>query len=326
MLNTSRLARQIGEDLLARIVNASRGHRVRVPILGTRYAVADGDVVHPGAEAGGFSSLSDLISEATAGKQQKSVFFKDSNNNVTGTNSSLWNRGESPAAGGTPAARPGGAVPTRTTTGALGQANAASGDTLHITTAFCQSDYAPTALLVYDRLFHAATIDHTVATAQTITGVPTRYTGTAAVGNFAFLEVTTALGGTAANVTMTYVDQDGNTAEAAPAKAILTASSYATQICHDPYFIPLNAPDTGLRNATQVQFSAANSAGVSNFVIGHPICWITMGRAYDYSVMDGINSAFNLTQIVDGACLAFLDLNGQANAPQYTGELIMVSG
>jgi hypothetical protein len=238
----------------------------------------------------------------------------------------LWNVGTTPAAGGTVTARPGGAAPIRTTTGALSQTNAAAGDTLHFTTLYSQASAAPNTLLLYDRIFHAGSIDHTINTAQSITGVPTRYDTTTSPGNFAFLEVTSALGATAQNVTLTYMDQDGNTAEAAAAIAII-ASSAATRICHGPpYFIPLNATDTGLRKATDVTFSAANTGGTSALVIGHRLAWIPQNKADEMQVMDGINSNFNLRRIFDNACIAFLELKGVATATNYNGSADLLSG
>lgn len=324
--HTSRLARQIGEANLAQIVEASRGMRVRVPILGTLYCSFDGHIVRACAEAGGFASLSDLIAEATSGgKRQDWTFYKSGSLAVAAAWASLWNVGALPAAGGAVTARPGGAVPVRTTTGALGQTNAAAGDTLHITTWYGQASAAPNTLLIYDRIYHAGSIDHTIATAQSITGVPTRYDTTTSPGNFAFLEVTSALGATAQNLTLTYMDQDGNAAEAAAALAVI-ASSGLTRICHAPFFIPLNATDTGLRKATDVTFSAGNTGGTSALVIGHPLAWLPQNKADEMQVMDGINSAFNLVRFLDNACVTFLELKGVATATNYTGSMTLVSG
>jgi hypothetical protein len=121
------------------------------------------------------------------------------------------------------------------------------------------------------------------------------------------------------------MDQDGNTAEAAAALAII-ASSVATRICHSPFFIPLNAGDTGLRKATAIQFSAANSAGASALVIGHPLAWVPLNKADEGQVLDGINSAFSLVRLLDNACVAFLELKGVATATNYAGSITMVSG
>lgn len=276
----------------------------------------------------GFSSLSDLISEATAGgKRQDWDHVKTGTGAVAGRHYSLWNVGPTPGAGGTPTARPGGAVPTNATVGSLQQTDPGGSDTLHITTWQSQATAAPNTLMIYDRIFHAGTISHTITTAQSVTGVPTRYATTTSPGNFAFLEVApTALGATAANLTpFTYVDQSGNTAENAPSLATIV-SSVLTQIPHFPWFIPLNAGDTGLRNVTNVQFNAANTQGVSNLVMGHKIGLAPQPVANSMVVMDGINSAFNLAQVLVGACLAYMEWKGVASASSYLGNVVLVSG
>lgn len=324
--HTEKLARLIGEANLDLIVKGSSGWRHRVPIMGTPYATYDGHIVRPSNEAGGFASLSDLISEATTGgKRQDWTIFKSGSLATASAWASLWNVGVLPPAGGAVTAIPGGAVPTRTTNGALWHTDAASGDTLHLTTMQASASASPNTLLMYDRLWHGGSVDHTIATSQSITGVPTRYATTTAHGNFAFLEVTTALGATAQNVTLTYVDQDGNTAEASAALAII-ASSVVTRIPHLPHFIPLNAADQGLRNATAIQFSAGNTAGASALVIGHALAWMPLNATDQMQALDGVNSAFNLIRLLDGAAPAFIELKGVATATNYTGTVTLVSG
>jgi hypothetical protein len=73
-------------------------------------------------------------------------------------------------------------------------------------------------------------------------------------------------------------------------------------------------------------FSATNTAGVSNIVLGHALAWIPQPTASSMVVMDGINSAFNLPQVQTGACIAFIENKGVASATTYSGQIIMVSG
>jgi len=324
--HAARLERWLGVEQVERISQAQRGFRYPVAIANVPGAVFvyDGEF-HGYIQGGGFASLSDLISEATTGgKRQDFYFSKASTLAVVASQASLWNVGTRPGAGGTPPARPGGEAPTRTTTGAFGQANAGAGDTLHITAAFEQGSAGPATLILYDRIFHASAINHNTAVAQTITGVPTRYATTTSPGNFAFLEVTTVLPNTAHTITMQYVDQDGNAAENAPGLAGIVQAA-VTRIDHAPYFIPLNGGDMGLRSCTQITISAGAS-GVSNFVMGHVLAFLPCPAANSMVVMDGINSAFNFVQILDGACLALIELKGVATATTFNGQLIMVSG
>ena len=328
LAHAGKVARWFGEAQLDSLVENSRGFYAPIPIAnipGDLFAY-DGEIYGAIKGGTGFSSLSDLISEATTGgKRQDIAFYKTGSVTNSGGYADLWNVGSFPAAGGTPAARPGGAVPTNATTGSFQHTDAAGSDTLHLTTAFGMGSTAPNTLLLYDRIFHASAINHNTAAAQTITGVPTRNATTTSPGNFAFLPVTTVLTATAFTITMQYVDQAGNTAENAAALTGITSAAVG-RICHAPWFIPLNAGDTGLRNATQITFSAAAASGVSNFVMGHPLAFLPCPTANLPFVLDGINSAFNLINIGTGACLSLLELKGVGSATAYSGQLILVSG
>lgn len=280
----------------------------------------------------GFSSLSDLISEATAGGKKQAHAF-----NKVGTASaaapepmSLWNVGAKPAAGGVGGTRGTGRATTSSTTGALGQANAASGDQLHLTTLHAMAS-VPNTLLVYDRLWDM-TWNHATGTSQAIDAAnrPTRYqTSALAPGNFVSGEVTTALSATAHNLTLTYVDQAGNTAEAAAAYAVpVSAAANRIPLVSPNWFLPLNAGDTGLRYLTNFAQSTITSVtGVSNFFIGHPLAFLPCPVANMMFIHDGVYSAFNLERIFDGACLSFLEMPKTATtATTYNGMLSMVSG
>lgn len=212
----SKLERWLGAEQLIHLRDCSLGILYPIPVLnvpGKIYAY-NGDFYGAIMGGTGFSSHSDLVAEATQnGKRQDFVFTKIGTLAVANSFSSLWNVGTMPGVGGAPASRPGGAVPTNATVGGFQQTDPAGSDTLHITTGFAQGNTAPNTLLLYDRIFHAAAINHNSSSAQTITGVPTRYATTTSPGNFAFLEVTTVLTSTAFNITMTYTDQAGNAAD-----------------------------------------------------------------------------------------------------------------
>lgn len=326
-VHAAKIERWLGREQLASLLANSRGFRHPVPVLNVPGAVLayDGDLVGGMGGGAGFSSLSDLIAEATVnGKRQDWFFSKAGSLAVSGAWASLWNVGNFPAAGGTVPAIPGGAVPTSATTGAIPFTNAASGDTLHIITPGGMGSAAPNTLLLYDRIFHAGSVLHTTTGNQSVTGTPNRYTGTSSPGNFAFLEVTSALGTTAHNLTMTYVDQSGNAAEAAAALAMVTSSA-VTRIPHTPWFVPLNSGDSGLRNVTNIAFSAVSS-GTSAIVLGHALAFLPQPVANSWVVLDGINSAFSMVRVLDNACIAFLELKGVATATTYHGHLILVSG
>lgn len=272
----------------------------------------------------GFASLGDLISEATAGGKRQDNWYVKGATTAAATNQTCWPLGSFPAAGSAGSNIPGGSVPTNATAGSLAQTDPSGSDTLHVTTVQSVSNVASQTLLLYDRLFHAANILHTTTGNQAVSGTPTRYTGTASANSFITLEVTSTLGSTAHNATITYVDDQGNTAEAGSAQAV-TASSVANRLPFASWFYVLNSPDKGARNATNIAFSAVSS-GTSQIVQGMPIMFIPQPVANAMVVMDGINSAFNLKEIKTGACLTFMSLQGTATATTYTGMIVLVAG
>ena len=279
----------------------------------------------------GFASLSDLITEATTGgKSQHHPFTIAGAAGVIARSNSTWGVGSWPpigAAGGTAGT---GAVCTRTTVGALSQANAGAGDQLHITTITLQSSIAGQILMLYDRLWH---MTHTMTVdpqAVDTANVPNRYNAAGtAPGNFITGHVTTVLPAATPTITFTYVDQDGNAAAAGPAfSTIASAAAVQTIPFTAPnWFYPITAGDSGVRSITNVDLSAAMASGVVTWCIGHPLALIPIGAANTPVILDGINSAFNLERVYDNACLTFLELCKSATtATNHWGSIRMVSG
>jgi hypothetical protein len=283
----------------------------------------------------GFSGLSDLIGEATVGgKRRQFIYNKTGPTGVINAASSLWQIGPTPAIGVVPAAAPGGLAPVSTTVGGFQFANPTGTDTQHFTVGYPLATLTNTMLL-YDRIFHVAKTMASTAT-EAVTGVPTRYQGTtagaegSAEGNFLFVETgLTALAATAHNwTTCLYTDQAGNTAQTLPS---MTGNS--ANIIHrldhplNSWFAPLATGDTGIVALTQMQSSASIATGTINFAIGHPIAWFPIPIVNVMMVVDGVNTAFNLTRVFDNACLAFLEVNKPAaTATNYTGTFETVSG
>lgn len=283
----------------------------------------------------GFTSLSDLIAEATAGKQRNYHFNKAGATGVANVTNSLWGRGNQPAAGANASNAPGGDAPTDETTGAFPFTNPTGGDTQHIVSAFVNSGVSGNNLLLYDRIFQVNKTMNSTAT-EAVTGVPSRYQNTTAGtadyagGNFLFVEVgDTALAATAHNwTTCLYTDESGNASQTLPS---LTGNSGAIvrRLDHpaQQWFAPLATGDTGIKALTQMQCSAAVATGVINFVIGHPIAHMPCSLANLTCPMDYINTAFNLTRIFDDAALAFLEVNKPTTAAtNYSGTFTTVAG
>jgi hypothetical protein len=280
----------------------------------------------------GFSSLSDLISEATAGgKSQQLLFSKAPTTGTTAGNAVVArNIGTLPAARGVGGASGTGVACTSSTTGALMFANPTGGDTTHITNITVQAS-SISSLLLFDCLWDM-THNHATAlgTAVDASNRPTRYqTAALAPGNFISSEVTTALSATAHNITITYVDQDGNTEEAAPLyAAAVSAAIRRTNTPAGTWFVTLNTGDTGARYITNIAQSTITSVtGVSTFFIGHPLALCPCPIANVPFIYDGINSAFNLERVYDSANLSFMTPSiATAGTITYTGLIRLVSG
>lgn len=313
-----------GADLLELAERANFG--TPVPIFGTPFWAYRDAITVPHA-GGGFASISDLIAEKTAnGKGQTLNMLKVGTTGVVASSNSLWPVGTFPPAGGVGGAAPGGTVPTKATTGAHPFTNPSGADTLHVLgTPDMRANVSSMALLLYDRLMFGTQSLNATNTAWT--GVPTRYLTTASPGNFFSLEVTTVMSATATNLTLTYVDNAGNAAEAATAQA-LTVSSAVNRIplATPLWYVPLNASDLGLRNFTNVQSSGANT-GVANMFVGHPIAVFPCCLANFPNPLDMVNAYPSLPEIKTDACLAWIELQKTATtATTYQGAIDLCAG
>lgn len=280
----------------------------------------------------GFSSLSDLISEATAGGKSQMLMYSKAATTATtiGNAFSCFNVGALPAASGVGGTSGTGRKCVRTTQGALGQANAGGGDTLHLTTWTGQAS-AVSSLMLVDRLWDM-TYNHASSTSTSVNSSnrPDRYqTNDTAPGNFISGEITTALSATAHNITVTYVDDAGNTAEAAAAYAApVSAVAGRSPTVAGQWFVPLNAGDRGARYIDTIAQSTITSVtGITTWWIAHPIAMLPFPVANVPFILDGINSAFNLQRIYDDACLAFYTPSiATTGGINYAGTIQVVSG
>lgn len=303
---------------------AQRARRIARHTLRTRHGVL----------FAGFSSLSDLIAEATTGgKSQHLPFVIAGAAGVAARSNSTWGVGSWPPIGAAGGATGTGAACTRATTGALQQQNAAGGDQLHITTITLQSSVAGQILQLYDRLWHMThtmTVDPRSCDAA---NPPTRYqTAALAPGNYFSGHVTTVLPAATPTITIDYVDQDGNNVTSPALSTIASAAAVNTIPFTAPnWFVPLAATDTGLRSlqnsANAINLSAAMASGVVTWHIGHALAFIPIGAANMPVILDGINSAFNLERVYDDACLSFKEICKSATtATNHWGSIRMVSG
>lgn len=363
--NESRVAAQVGGDaMLAALMAAMSAFPAPVPLALTHTRIYKGGLIPASAgdesnysrdlrratappsrasigyamrgrptapiAGGAFASFSALIAAASGGKGQHLLFTKAGTAGIAGRSNTLWNVGAVPAAGGVGGTTGTGVAKTRTSTGALTQANPASANTNHVIGGTFQGSVGTQMLLVYDRLWdmtHTMTVDPRSCDAA---NPPTRYqTAALAPANFLSGEVTTVLPAASPTVTFDYVDQDGNNVTGPALSTIYSAAAVNTVPFTAPnWFYPLASTDTGLRSlqnsANAVNLSAAMASGVVTWFIGHPLLLIPIPAANVPVLIDGINSALNLSTIYDNACIALMELSkGATTATNWWGDLLI---
>lgn len=282
----------------------------------------------------GFASLSDLIAEATSGKRVEIQWSKTGSNSVATGACSLWGLGNVPAVGGAGSAAPGGRACDGTTTGAIPGLYNVSPDTRHFVLGSAITSLASTTLLMYDRIFDVAKTMSSTAT-EAVTGVPARYQSNTATdpdfagGNFCTVEVQSNISATAHNWdTCLYRNQAGTDNQTFPAiSGIASSTAGRIDLASPPsWYMPLAAGDYGVADLAQMQCSASVT-GAINFVIGHPLAYLPCPIANVACLQDGINTAFNLVRIFDGACLSFLDVFRPATtSTSHIGSATFVHG
>lgn len=314
-----------------------RGHDVLMRMQRAEQARLSATVNRPRfkKQQGAFASLSALIAAYTGGKGQNITFQKTGvTADATANAMDLWAIAGQPAAGAAGAAAPGGTAHTSANTGALGYKNPASANTGHFTTGYVSSSTAANTLLLEDRLFSVAKTMNSTAT-EAVTGVPTRYqSGTSTEedyigGNFCYPMVpTTVLPATAHNWTVCqYTDQGSTTAQSFPSIAgISGANVHGIDLVASSWFMPLATGDVGVKALTQMQCSALVATGTVTFVVAHPIAYFPCPVAALVCVVDGINTAFNLTRVYDNACLNFIEMpKPSTTSSAYTGMITIVA-
>lgn len=278
----------------------------------------------------GFASISDALLRASSGYSQRRPFNKIGPTGVVGVTSSLWRVGPQPAAGSAGAAAPGGTAHVDSDTGGILFNNPASG-TLHLVGADVSASVINNSLLMYDRLHSVAKTMNSTAT-EAVTGDPTRYQSTTATAadyigdNFGFVEVGgTALAATAHNWTTCTYDDQGNSSSTLPS---LTGNSGAIvdRLDHptSQWFAPLESGDVGIRAWTQMQCSAAVATGAINFVVGHPLGFMSFPVINSVLPFDWLTNRDQAPRVFDDACIAFLEpLKPATGTCTYTGRFQM---
>jgi len=165
---------------------------------------------------------------------------------------------------------------------------------------------------------------------NTITTYIDRYTTGAGVQ--CFVTANTAVGAGTPNISLPqYTNAAGTTTRATP--TVLPVGKTAAGIGQIVYsgtgagkygpFMPLQAGDTGVRSAQQIQISATYTSGTLAYVLAKPILTLPMTTVGVAAERDLLNQVPSLPRIYDGACLAWLMYAGAATPvnSSFTGHL-----
>lgn len=277
---------------------------------------------------GALTDLSDIINRCTGGNSgtpENIFFFKDSrvgsaaaSATVAGRLSSLWEFEGCPSGGAAPGAV---AVPTNATDGALKQTDPGGGRTKWLLGMSATASVAGT-LILYDRLLHISGLDATNASAQTVGGTLTRYTGSEAVGNQIWVEIYSQIGSSATTITALYDDQGSST------NVTSTATAFGGTALREPQRIipiPLASDDNGVKNLVSVDL-AGSTTGAGNFgaSIVRPLLALQLPVAGVGQTRNLISDMPGPIEIKTGACLALAWLANGTTAPQIYGNISMI--
>ncbi|MBI3679057.1 MAG: hypothetical protein HY235_01405 [Acidobacteria bacterium] len=278
------------------------------------------------------TSYDGIISARGSGNAEDEVFVKTT---ATGGVSGVWYsilRSAGLPASISPGAIPGGSVMNRASTGAAPLLNPATGSKYLLTFGVSVPSVTGfSAILLADILVAAANISANTISAQTVnTAALTRYTPGAGV--MMILAVSTALGATASNVTISYTNSSGASGRSTGAIA-MTASAGVGRLQPGAggFLIPLQSGDVGVQSVQTATFSAAMGAGVLDLYLFKPLVLIPTVAANTFIERDSTVQIDGLTELVVGTdsqagCLGCFALTGGATTTTLTGFLRTCNG
>jgi len=273
----------------------------------------------------GFTSRDDIINELTVnGKKDEYHFYKaGSAPEAAGVWHSFWKATGSPGAGANAAATPGTVYDSDPTTPVAGSMYFPDRSTdQRYLLSFGAVATQNCTLLLYDRLVG---VNVTLASAsQTLnTSALTRYTGTDATLNEAWLEMTTASTAAGANIGLSsYTAADGTSGIAAPNLAALPAAAFNVDAMVQ---LPMNAAEQGIRAAATLAVGTTATAGVANFLIIRPLARIGL-LANVWNEVSFLDDVLGLPRIYDNACLGLAMLASGTTATNVWGNITCAYG
>lgn len=271
----------------------------------------------------GFVSRDDIINEiSTGGKVDLWNFYKvaPAAAEAAGVWQSLWKGTGNPGAGSDPAATPGTVYDSDTGSVVAGSMYFAdrSPDYRHLLS-FGAVATQNCTLMLYDRLAGVSGISTATTGNKTVnSGSLTRYSGTAAILNEVWLEVTTATTTTAPVVSLNqYTSADGSTGQSG---GTVTFPAAATDL-HTMIQVPLNASKQGVRSVeVGLNVGTASAAGAVNVLIIRPLARIPL-LANVWNEISFLDDVMGLPRIYDNACLGLALLASTTTATTVWGQI-----
>ena len=244
------------------------------------------------------TSYNGIINGRANGNGQNVVIQKSSFTTVANVWSGTWQAGGNPSAGSYSASP--GTAPDNTTAGALSQAisDPSSGNTQYLLTFGFTSSSALNMLWLGDLLSQVGSLSATSISSQTVNSaaiVRNYTTGGLGSGVLMIFDITSALGGTASNITVTYTNQSGSGSRTTAAIAMLASgiTQRLTPSVQAPS-IALEAGDYGVREVNSIILSASmTGTGVFALNLWYPIMFIP-------GIVANVYNAIDTTQQIDG--------------------------
>lgn len=261
----------------------------------------------------GFTGVADLANKVDAGQILRVHFNKSATNSLATQWQSLWNVGPRPAAGGNPSGTPGAAY---TNAGLNFPDRTGKKSLLNLFYYWSNATSSQGTLMIYDRLVGVGGISLSATGDKTISSAAlTRYTD--GIGVLPYLEISTATTTTAPVVTLnSYTDPDGNTGQTGAAVTFPAAATVLNAL------IPLSlaAGDLGIKAASTLNVGTAAAAGVANFILIKPLCYVPIIGSSSMSRGFAVQS-LNMARVYDGASLGMAYFPTAAASGVFSGYL-----
>lgn len=231
------------------------------------------DRVH--GDEGAITTYDGIVAARAAGNYSDAMAAKSSYTTVANTWSSSFRAAGLPAAG-TYSAIPTGAAPDNTNAGSLALllSNPGSGTDYLLTFGLLAGQQLNMVMLV-DLLVAAGSISGTSNTTQTVSSTAlTR--NTSGVGVYMTFEITTALGATPANITVSYTNSASTSGQSTGAVAMLASgiAQRLTPVALGPQ-IALASGDLGVKAVASCILSASmTGSGVFALNLYKPLAWL----------------------------------------------------